>query len=101
MHRTSPNNGDSEEWEKQHLKKIMKETESARVEFEKKPWIYKAAVRLWQTIEYYGWLLAITIRKVFDRKYREEMSQEVSGMEEKTIKAIADLLTEDKQGDDQ
>ena len=56
----------SEEWEKQHLKKIMKETESARVEFEKKPWIYKAAVRLWQTIEYYGWLLAITIRKVFD-----------------------------------
>ena len=36
----------SEEWEKQHLKKIMNETEPARVEFEKKPWIYKAAVRL-------------------------------------------------------
>ena len=79
----------------------MKETESARTEFEKKPWVYKAAVRLWQTIAYYGWLVAITIRKTFDRKYREEMSQAVSGMEEKTIKAIADLLTEDKRDGNQ
>ena len=30
----------SEEWEKQHLKKMIEKSETARLTFEKKPWIY-------------------------------------------------------------
>ena len=89
----------SEEWEKQHIRKIIKEAKTAYIEFEKKPGIYKVLCRLRQTIEYYLWFLAITIRKTFDRKYREEMYQTVSSMEEKTIKAIADLMIEEKKDD--
>ena len=31
----------SEEWEKQHIKKMIENSETARLAFEKKPWIYK------------------------------------------------------------
>ena len=34
----------SKEWERQHLQKIIDGAETARIEFEKKPWIYKAIV---------------------------------------------------------
>lgn len=40
----------SKEWEKQHLQKIIDGAETARLEFEKKPRICKATVRLGQTI---------------------------------------------------
>ena len=89
----------SEEWEKQHIRKIIKEAKTAYCEFEKKPKIYKVLFRLRQTIAYYGWLLEITIRKAFDRKFREEIHQSVSDMEEKAIKAIADLMVEERKDD--
>ena len=87
----------SEEWEKQHLKKIIEKSETARLAFEKKPWIYKATVRLLKTIQYYLSLMAIHIRMIFDRKYREEVNHAVDGLEKKTLKAIVDLVKEDKK----
>ena len=89
----------SEEWEKQHLKKLMEESDATRREFERKPRIYKAIVRLWQTIMYYGELLAMQIRMAFDPKYRKEVRQAVDGLEEKTLKAIVDIVNEDRKDD--
>ena len=83
----------SEEWEKQHLKKMIEKSETARLAFEKKPWIYKAIVRLLKTIQYYLSLMAIHIRMIFDRKYREEVNHAVDGLEEKTLRAIADMIS--------
>ncbi len=87
----------SEEWEKQHLKKMIEKSETARLAFEKKPWVYKAIVRLLKTIQYYSSLLAIHIRMIFDRKYREEVTHAVDSLEEKTLSAIVDLVNEDKK----
>ena len=41
--------------------------------------------------------MAIHIRMIFDRKYREEVNHAVDGLEEKTLKAIVDLVKEDKK----
>lgn len=87
----------SEEWEKQHLKKMIEKSETARLTFEKKPWIYKATVRLLKTIQYYLSLMAIHIRMIFDRKYREEVKHAVDGLEEKTLRAIVDMMNDDKK----
>ena len=85
----------SEEWEKQHLKKIMNETEPARVEFEKKPWIYKAIVRLLGTISYYWSLLVLRIRKIFDREYRQEVKQATNELEEKILRSAVDMVNDE------
>ena len=87
----------SEEWEKQHLKKMIEKSETARLAFEKKPWIYKATVRSLKTIQYYLSLMAIHIRMIFDRKYREEVNHAVDGLEEKTLRAIVDMMNHDKK----
>ena len=87
----------SEEWEKQHLKKMIENSETARLAFEKKPWIYKVTVRSLKTIQYYLSLMAIHIRMIFDRKYREEVNHAVNGLEEKTLRAIVDFVNEDKK----
>ena len=85
------------ECEKQQIKKMIEKSETARLAFEKKPWIYKAIVRLLKTIQYYLSLMAIHIRMIFDRKYREEVNRAVDGLEEKTLSAIVDLVNEDKK----
>ena len=87
----------SEEWEKQQIKKMIEKSETSRLAFEKKPWIYKAIVRLLKTIQYYLSLMAIHIRMTFDRKYREEVNHAVDGLEEKTLRAIADMMNDDKK----
>ena len=86
----------SEEWEKQRLRRMIDETEAARLAFERKPQIYKAMVRLLETIKYYWTLLVVHIRMTIDRTYREEIKQGTDGLEEKTIKAIADTMEDDK-----
>ena len=87
----------SKEWERQHLQKIIDGAETARIEFEKKPWIYKAIVRLGQTISYYWSLLVIRIRMLFDHEYRQEMQQATKGLEEKVLRAVADLVNEEQK----
>ena len=87
----------SKEWERQHLQKIIDGAETARIEFEKKPWIYKAIVRLGQTISYYWSLLVIRIRMLFDHEYRQEMQQATKGLEEKVLRAVADLMNEEQK----
>ena len=87
----------SKEWERQHLQKIIDGAETARIEFEKKPWIYKAIIRLGQTISYYWSLLVIRIRMLFDHEYRQEMQQATKGLEEKVLRAVADLVNEEQK----
>lgn len=87
----------SKEWEKQHLQKIIDGAETARLEFEKKPWIYKATVRLGQTISYYWSVLVIRIRMLFDREYRQEMQQATKGLEEKVLRAVVDFVNEEQK----
>ena len=87
----------SKEWEKQHLQKIIDGAETARIEFEKKPWIYKAIVRLGQTISYYWSLLVIRIRMLFDYEYRQEMQQATKGLEEKVLRAVVDFVNEEQK----
>lgn len=86
----------SEEWEKQRIRRMIDETEAARIAFERKLRTYKAMVRLLETIKYYWTLLSVHIRMTIDRAYREEIKQGTDGLEEKTIKAIADAVKEDK-----
>ena len=74
----------SEYWEKQRVKKIIKEAKNTHAEFEKKPRIYKKAVKFYGTIQYYCTLLSIHIHRVLNRKYRDEMDRAVDGLEEKT-----------------
>ena len=59
----------SEEWEKQHVRKVIENANATRIEFEKKPWAYKAIVRASGTIRYYWSLLKIRVRMFFDREY--------------------------------
>ncbi len=87
----------SKEWEKQHLQKIIDGAETARIEFEKKSWIYKAIVRLGQTISYYWSLLVIRIRMLFDYEYRQEMQQATKGLEEKVLRAVVDFVNEEQK----
>jgi hypothetical protein len=87
----------SKEWERQHLQKIIDGAETARIEFEKKPWIYKAIVRLGQTISYYWSLLVIRIRMLFDYEYRQEMQQATKGLEEKVLRAVVDFVNEEQK----
>lgn len=75
---------------------MIDETEAARLAFERKPKIYKTTVRLLETIKYYWALPVVHIRMGIDREYREEIKQGTDGLEEKTIKAIADAVNEDK-----
>ena len=85
----------SKEWEKQHLQKIIDGAETARLEFEKKPRIYKATVRLGQTISYYWSLLVLRIRKIFDREYRQEVKQATNELEEKILRSAVDMVNEE------
>ncbi len=87
----------SKEWERQHLQKIIDGAETARIEFEKKPWIYKAIVRLGQTISYYCSLLVIRIRMLFDHEYRQKMQQATKGLEEKVLRAVVDFVNEEQK----
>ena len=87
----------SKEWERQHLQKTIDGAEAARLEFEKKPRIYKAIVRLGQTISYYWSLLLIRIRMLFDREYRQEMQQATKGLEEKVLRAVVDFVNEEQK----
>lgn len=87
----------SKEWERQHLQKIIDGAETARLEFEKKPRIYKATVRLGQTISYYWSVLVIRIRMLFDREYRQEMQQATKGLEEKVLRAVVDFVNEEQK----
>ncbi len=87
----------SKEWERQHLQKIIDGAETARIEFEKKPWIYKAIVRLGQTISYYWSLLVIRIRMLFDHEYRQKMQQATKGLEEKVLRAVVDFVNEEQK----
>ena len=87
----------SKEWERQHLQKIIDGAETARVEFEKKPRIYKAIIRLGQTISYYWSLLLIRIRMLFDHEYRQEMQQATKGLEEKVLRAVVDFVNEEQK----
>ena len=87
----------SKEWERQHLQKIIDGAETARIEFEKKPWIYKAIVRLGQTISYYWSLLVIRIRMLFDHDYRQEINQATNELEEKILKAAVDMVNEERK----
>ena len=87
----------SKEWERQHLQKIIDGAETARIEFEKKPRIYKAIVRLGQTISYYWSLLVIRIRMLFDHKYRQEMQQATKGLEEKVLRTVVDFVNEEQK----
>jgi len=84
-----------EEWEKQHTRKAIGNANAARIEFEKKPWIYKAMIRFVDTISYYWSFLTLHIRMFFDREYRKEVNQARKDFEEKGLKAIVDTLTED------
>ncbi len=86
----------SEEWEKQRVKKIITETNAARIEFEKKPPIYKALYRFAGTMRYYSSLLFIHFRRLFDRKYREEMEREIDEADDKALRYLAELLKEDE-----
>ena len=87
----------SKQWYRQHLQKIIDGAETARIEFEKKPWIYKAIVRLGQTISYYWSLLLIRIRMLFDHEYRQEMQQATKGLEEKVLRAVVDFVNEEQK----
>ena len=87
----------SKEWEKQHLQKIIDGAETARLEFEKKPWIYKAIVRLWGTISYYWSLLVLHIRKIFDREYRQEVKQATNELEEKILRSAVDMVNDERK----
>ena len=87
----------SEEWEKQHVKKVIENANAAWIEFEKKPWAYKAIVRASKTISYYWSLLSIHVRMFFDREYRDEVNRVTKDLEGKGIKAIADILTDDTE----
>ena len=87
----------SKEWERQHLQKIIDGAETVRLEFEKKPWIFKAIIRLGQTIIYYWSILLIRIRMLFDHEYRQEMQQATKGLEEKVLRAVADLVNEEQK----
>ena len=87
----------SEEWEKQHARKVIENANAARIEFEKKPWVYKAIVRASGTISYYWSLLIIRVRMFFDQEYRDEVNRVTKDLEEKGIKAIADILTDDTE----
>lgn len=76
----------SEEWEKQRINR------KAQAAFEAKSRAYQAYHRLKGTISYYWTLLAIQIRRLFDRKYREEMDS----MEEKGIQFFVDMVKDDE-----
>lgn len=73
----------NEEWEKQHAKKVIENANAARIEFEKKPWAYKAIVRASGTISYYLSFLKIRVRMLFDREYRDEVNRVTKDLEEK------------------
>ena len=87
----------SKEWERQHLQKIIDDAENARLEFEKKPWIYKVIIRLGETISYYWSLLVIRIRILFDHEYRQEIKQATDGLEEKILRAAVDMVNEERK----
>ena len=87
----------SEEWEKQHARKVIENANAARIAFEKKPWAYKAIVRASGTISYYLSFLKIRVRMLFDREYRDEVNRVTKDLEEKGLKAIADILTENER----
>ncbi len=87
----------SEEWEKQHARKVIENANATRTEFEKKPWAYKAIVTATGTISYYWSLLILHIRVLFDREYRKEVNQARKDFEEKGLKTIVDILTEDSE----
>ncbi len=74
----------SEEWEKQ---RINKKAEEARAAYEKNPRLYRAM----GTIRSYETLLLIHLRRLFDRKYREEMVS----MQEKTLNFFVDMVKDD------
>ncbi len=79
----------SKEWEKQ---RINKKAAEARATFDAKPRPYQAYHRFKGTISYYWTLLVIRLRRLFDRKYREEMDN----MEEETIKFFVDMVKDDE-----
>lgn len=87
----------SEEWEKQRARKVIEDSNAARIEFEKKPWAYKAIVRASGTISYYWSLLVVRARMFFDREYQDEVNRATKDLEKKGIKAIADILTDDAE----
>ena len=87
----------SEEWEKQHAKKVIYNANAARIEFEKRPWAYKVIVRASGSISYYWSLLKIQVRMFFDREYRDEVNRVTKDFEEKGMRAIADILTDDTE----
>lgn len=87
----------SKEWERQHLQKIIDGAETPRLEFEKKPWICKAIIRIGQTISYYWSLLLIRIRMLFDHQYRQEMKEATKDLEEKVLRAVVDLVNKEQK----
>ena len=85
----------SEEWERQRIKRVIEENDTARKAFEKKPWPYKMAVRLWETVKYYGSLLTIHFHMLIDREYRKEMKQITDDLEEKVFQTVVSMTKKD------
>ena len=93
----------SEEWEKQHVQKVIEEAQKQFDEFEKKPWLYKKIFMLKGTIGYYCSVVKIEIRKFFDKEYRDRIDAERKRIEEEGLQKIRDFIAanieDDAKGD--